>query len=70
MIFEWSISMRMVGEGSMCGNGGRCAVRFAHDLGLFDKETSFIAVDGLHEGVATEEIIRLKMGPVNGVEQI
>lgn len=56
-------------EGSMCGNGGRCAVRFAHDLGLFDKETSFIAVDGLHEGVATEEIIRLKMGPVNGVDR-
>ncbi|MCF2443147.1 diaminopimelate epimerase [Dyadobacter sp. CY345] len=56
-------------EGSMCGNGGRCAVRFAHDLGMFDQETSFIAVDGPHEGVATKEIIRLKMGSVNGVER-
>ncbi len=56
------------GEGSMCGNGGRCAVRFAHDLGLFDTHTTFIAVDGPHEATATEEIIRLKMSPVGKVE--
>ena len=29
--------------GSMCGNGGRCLVSFAHSLGLFDRETSFQA---------------------------
>jgi len=57
------------GEGSMCGNGGRCAVRFAHDLGLFDENTSFIAVDGPHEGNATPDIIRLKMSPVSNVQQ-
>jgi len=57
------------GEGSMCGNGGRCAVRFAHDLGLFSTDTSFIAVDGPHEGNASSDIIRLKMSPVNKVEQ-
>lgn len=56
-------------EGSMCGNGGRCAVRFAHDLGLFETSTSFIAVDGPHEGFASEAIIRLKMSPVSGVEK-
>jgi len=57
------------GEGSMCGNGGRCAVRFAHDLGLFSSDTSFIAVDGPHEGNASPDIIRLKMSPVTKVEQ-
>ena len=57
------------GEGSMCGNGGRCAVRFAHDLGLFLTDTSFIAVDGPHEGVASSDKIRLKMSPVSNVEQ-
>lgn len=56
------------GEGSMCGNGGRCAVRFAHDLGLFETHTTFIAVDGPHEATATDEIIRLKMSPVGKVE--
>lgn len=34
-------------EGSMC-NGGRCAVKFASDLGIFEGKTSFIAVDGPH----------------------
>ena len=56
------------GEGSMCGNGGRCVVRFAHDLGLFESNTSFIAVDGPHEATASADIIRLRMSPVTTVE--
>ncbi len=55
-------------EGSMCGNGGRCIVRFAHDLGLFDSETRFRAVDGEHTAVVCEEDIFLKMGAVSGIE--
>jgi len=56
-------------EGSMCGNGGRCIVRFAHDLGLFDSETRFRAVDGEHVAVVCEEEIFLKMNNVAGMEQ-
>lgn len=55
-------------EGSMCGNGGRCIVRFAHDLGLFDRETRFIAVDGEHTAVVDEENISLKMTPVASID--
>lgn len=54
-------------EGSMCGNGGRCIVRFAHDLGLFDSETRFRAVDGEHIAVVCEDEIFLKMSDVTGV---
>ncbi|MCF0073113.1 diaminopimelate epimerase [Dyadobacter sp. CY261] len=57
------------GEGSMCGNGGRCVVRFANDLGLFNDSTKFIAVDGEHEATVLGDTIRLKMSNVTGVEQ-
>lgn len=57
------------GEGSMCGNGGRCTVRFAHDLGLFESKTSFLAVDGPHAATAETDLIHLKMSPVRGIDQ-
>ena len=56
-------------EGSMCGNGGRCAVRFAEFLGLFKSETTFMAVDGEHKATATEQEISLKMGDVQDINQ-
>jgi len=55
-------------EGSMCGNGGRCIVRFAHDLGLFERETRFLAVDGEHRATVTGEGISLKMNDVSSVQ--
>jgi diaminopimelate epimerase len=33
---------------SFCGNGSRCAVRFAKKLGLFENQTTFLSTDGLH----------------------
>ena len=56
-------------EGSMCGNGGRCTVRFAEDLGIFKHETKFIAVDGKHTAQANKEVISLKMGEVLSLER-
>ena len=56
--------------GSMCGNGGRCTVAFAHSLGLIKNKTKFIAVDGIHEAVIQKEIVSLKMVNVKGIEKI
>ena len=55
--------------GSMCGNGGRCAVRFAHSLGMFKRKAHFLAVDGTHEGEIKSKVIRLKMKDVSHIER-
>jgi len=55
--------------GSMCGNGGRCMIRFAKDIGIDKSTFSFLAVDGPHEGdIDPQNIIRLKMQDVSNVE--
>lgn len=56
-------------EGSMCGNGGRCIVAFAHFLGRVGKVTSFLAVDGPHEARVVDDRIELKMVEVGEVEK-
>jgi diaminopimelate epimerase len=56
-------------QGSMCGNGGRCIVAFAHDLGLVKDKTVFVAPDGIHEAVYhNEDKITLKMADVSLIE--
>lgn len=55
-------------ESTMCGNGGRCIVRFAKDLGLINSKTSFQAIDGLHEAILEKDKIHLKMSNVSQVD--
>lgn len=54
-------------ESTMCGNGGRCIVQFAYDLQLISNETTFIAVDGLHEAKVNEATISLQMINVDSI---
>jgi diaminopimelate epimerase len=57
-------------EGTMCGNGGRCAVQFAHDMGIIEHKTTFEAIDGLHNAIVEgNNIISLKMIDVNNIEE-
>lgn len=53
-------------ESTMCGNGGRCIVRFAHDMGLGQDEFSFLAIDGPHRGrILPEGIVSIQMKDVD-----
>src|ERR1700754_2200978 len=58
-------------ESSMCGNGGRCLVKFAWHQGIRKNIYKFIAVDGPHEAEIDEEDgwVSLKMKDVNGVKE-
>jgi len=56
-------------ESTMCGNGGRCLVHFAHQLQLFKNETSFEAIDGMHEASISGSIVSLKMMDVTEIRE-
>ena len=50
---------------SMCGNGGRCIVFWAHQLGIGkNNKLTFWAPDGAHEARVHENTVSLKMNPV------
>lgn len=56
-------------QSTMCGNGGRCTVKFAHSLGLFEKETTFMAIDGIHSASIEGDIVTLQMQDVSEIQQ-
>lgn len=52
-------------ESTMCGNGGRCIIKFARDLGLIQSCARFLAIDGVHEGeIGKNGLVKLKMSDV------
>ncbi|MFN5929989.1 MAG: diaminopimelate epimerase [Sphingobacteriales bacterium] len=57
-------------EGSMCGNGGRCLVKFAFDQGIHRSIYKFMAIDGEHLAeMADNGWVRLKMNDVEKVNE-
>jgi diaminopimelate epimerase len=57
-------------ESSMCGNGGRCLVMFAHQVGIHKGLYHFLATDGDHDAeIESDQKVRLKMKDVMSVEE-
>ena len=57
-------------ESTMCGNGGRCVVAVAKQLGIIEHKTLFIAVDGEHRAtIEGDNYVRLQMKNVTEVEE-
>jgi diaminopimelate epimerase len=57
-------------EGSMCGNGGRCMVKFALHTGIYKDLYHFIASDGPHEAeIDPDGTISLKMKDVKNIAE-
>jgi diaminopimelate epimerase len=53
---------------SMCGNGGRCLVKFAAQMGIRRSSYHFWAIDGPHEAeIETDGTVSLKMADVHGI---
>jgi diaminopimelate epimerase len=56
-------------ESTMCGNGGRCIVAFAKQLGIIEDTCRFTAVDGLHYAtIDSQGIVALQMIDVDHIE--
>lgn len=75
--FEYDFIMKYYNsdgkEGSMCGNGGRCILSFAYDMGIKREEYQFVAPDGVHEGRILqknkiEKIVELKIRDVSNIQ--
>ena len=57
------------GSQSFCGNGARCAVHFAREIGIdVTQKIQFDAIDGIHEASITEDLVKLKMIDVDKIE--
>ena len=56
------------GTQSLCGNGSRCAVKFARTLDMIGCATKFNAYDGLHSAVIKDDLVHLQMHNVEKVE--
>ena len=56
-------------ESSMCGNGGRCLVAFAKQMGVISNKAEFEAVDGYHFAtIDSNNIVSLQMKDVDVVD--
>ena len=59
--FKWRFFNSDGSEGEMCGNGGRCAIRFAQEIGLISEEGSFETKAGVLDASITGNRVKVRM---------
>jgi diaminopimelate epimerase len=59
------------GSQSFCGNGARCSVKFAQEIGLIENICVFNAIDGLHEAeIMANGAVKLRMSAVENIQAL
>ncbi|MDH5609100.1 MAG: diaminopimelate epimerase [Cyclobacteriaceae bacterium] len=56
------------GSQSLCGNGSRCAIDFAGQLGIISQQTNFNTTDGLHHAFFKDGWVYFQLHPVDGIK--
>lgn len=54
-------------EAEMCGNGVRCAARFANDLGIVEKKMAIQTIAGILQASITTNGVQVTMPPPSGI---
>jgi len=58
-------------KSTLCGNGGRCAVAFAHKKNIINNATKFNAVDGIHSAIYDNAMqVKLEMQDVTKFSKV
>ncbi|MEM1217116.1 MAG: diaminopimelate epimerase [Bacteroidota bacterium] len=59
------------GASTLCGNGGRCIVAYAHHLGYCAQQTTFLDIDGPHRAyVSRAGWVELEMGTITEIQTV
>lgn len=58
------------GSKSLCGNGSRCAVRLAQQLGIITQEAHFLTTDGPHQAYLEEDLVHVQLHDVSEVKTL
>jgi diaminopimelate epimerase len=67
--FSWRFLNADGSEAEMCGNGARCAARFAFMQGLAGRRMRFETLSGVIEAEVGEGSVRVRMGDPGGIRR-